>query len=83
MIYRPSPKLDAACVAVRATIAQGEAAGWSLRRLRAELRAAKAFFMGSSSTWYLAVVHVTGRGARKLRDPRHEVLDRMRKGKAA
>lgn len=78
MKHRPSPKLDAARVAVAAVLARADAAGWPLRRLRAELRAACASSPVSRTTWRTALVLLTGRGVRGLKDPRHGALARMK-----
>lgn len=83
MKVRATPKLDAARVAVGAVLAMAETRGWSQRRLRADLRAALASCPVSRTTWRTAVILLTGRGLRKLPDPRHAQLARMREGRAA
>lgn len=82
MKSRATPKLDAARVAVAAIIATGEACGWTQRRLRAELRVGCSASSVSRTTWRTAVVLVTGRGLRRLKDPRGVMLAKM-KGRAA
>lgn len=77
MRYRGTPKLDAARAAVRAVLARAEAAGWPLARLRGELRAARECVDVGQTTWRTAVVLLTGRGLRKLQDPRRATLAAM------
>lgn len=76
MTHRPAPKLDLARAAVRAVLARGEAAAWTLRRLRAELRAAWVGSGVSRTTWRTGIVLESGGGIRKLRDPREKRLGR-------
>lgn len=80
MKIRATPKLDSARTMVRAVLERGAREGWSLHRLRAEMRAAFPFCMVSRTTWRTAVVLTTGHGLRGLADPRHETLARMRGG---
>lgn len=79
MPSRGSPKLDLARVAVGAVLARAGATGWSLRRLRAEMRVARTQIGVSAATFYRAILLVAGVGARRLRDPKrvHAVLARL------
>lgn len=74
-----------AILAVRAVVKASEEASWPVSRLRGELRLALEACPVSRTTWRTAVVLVTGRGLRKLPDPRHATLERLRgeKGRAA